>query len=74
MIFNVAAAVVDLIEAESEDEAVRIMVDRIHEAGLEVYDGEVSQVDAFLSEPVDFPVSTRPVRRIEDAPVRGDLL
>ena len=46
--WNVAATVVDLIEATTADTAIGILVTRLREAGFELYEG--TPPDAFESE------------------------
>ena len=51
--FNVAAAIVDIIEAPDEDTAKDILRDRIAAAGLDLYEGSIDSptgIDAFESE------------------------
>lgn len=50
--YNVLAAVVELIDAESEDAAKRQLIRMLSAAGFEVYDGQ--PVDAFESD-TDLP-------------------
>jgi hypothetical protein len=52
-LYNVAAAVVDLIEAPDEETAKAKMRERIVLAGMDFYEGEISSpsgIDAFESE------------------------
>lgn len=55
-LYNVAAAVVDLIEAPDEDAAKAIMRERLTRAGMDLYEGEITSptgIDAFESEDLE---------------------
>lgn len=55
MMWNVAAAVVELIEAPDEETAKSLLRGRIEAAGLHFYEGEITSptgIDAFESEPL----------------------
>lgn len=49
-LYNVAVAVVELVEADSQEAAIRRMVRRLENDGYHLYEGEVSSPDAFESE------------------------
>lgn len=47
-IFNTSVPVVALVPAESDEQAIKILIDRLRDAGFDVYDG--GPFDAFESE------------------------
>lgn len=49
-LYNVAVAVVELVEATDEKAAIQSLVKRLTRDGYDVYDGEVNSPDAFKSE------------------------
>lgn len=50
-LYNVAVPVIDLVDADSEQGAIRLLIARLRRAGFEVYDGKLPKgANAFESE------------------------